>query len=131
MGRDRSKPLRKDWEECKIQIMKEALLAKVQQHSSIKSILLFTGDCTLVEHTTNDAYWDDGGNGQGQNMLGKLLIEIRNDLDEHIPEFYPPQWIAFPDYPPFSMGWRMGAGEDYIMYLSEWRGKQSPEALKE
>lgn len=80
MGRERSRPLRPDWEECKVQVMREALVAKVEQHPVIKSILLSTGDCTLVEHTSNDAYWGDGGDGQGGNMLGKLLMEIRDGL---------------------------------------------------
>ncbi|OMF22040.1 NADAR family protein [Paenibacillus sp. FSL H8-0259] len=131
LGRDRSKPLRFDWEECKVEVMREALMAKVEQHPDIKSILLSTGDCTLVEHTANDAYWGDGGNGQGGNMLGKLLMEIRNGLDEYVPEFLLPQWIVYPEIEPFSIGWRMGYGEDYLMHLWEWREQQSPEALKE
>lgn len=61
--------------------MREALVAKVEQHAVIKSILLSTGDCILVEHTANDAYWGDGGDGQGGNMLGKLLMEIRDGLE--------------------------------------------------
>lgn len=131
LGRDRNKPLRIDWEACKVPIMREALLAKIEQHPRIKSILLSTGDCAIVEHTTNDAYWGDGCDGQGQNMLGKLLMEIRNSLEEYVPAFFLPQWIAYPDIHPFSIGWRMGAGESYLMYLGEWRRKQSPEALKE
>ena len=30
-----------------------------------------------------------------------------------------PPWQVFP-YHPFSMGWRMGAGEDYFMAFREW-----------
>ncbi|UQZ37546.1 DUF1768 domain-containing protein [Paenibacillus sp. PK3_47] len=131
MGRERSRPLRADWEECKIEIMREALIAKVEQHPVIKSVLLSTGDCTIVEHTANDAYWGDGGNGQGGNMLGKLLMEIRNGLEEYVPEFFLPQWIVYPEIEPFSIGWRMGYGEDYLIHLWEWREQQSPEALRE
>jgi len=58
-------------------------------------------------------------------------MEIRAGLDGYEPAFFLPQWIAFPDFPPFSMGWRMGAGEDYLMDLWAWRKKQSPEALQE
>jgi ribA/ribD-fused uncharacterized protein len=130
-GRDRNKPLRQDWEECKVNVMREALLAKVEQHPVIKSILLSTGDCTIVEHTANDAYWGDGGDGQGHNMLGKLLMEVRNGLEEYETEFFLPQWVAYPEIPPFSIGWRMGTGESYLMYYWKWRSKQSPEALKE
>lgn len=131
MGRERSRPLRTDWEDCKDEMMREALIAKVEQHPVIKSILLSTGDCTIVEHTANDAYWGDGGNGQGGNRLGKLLMEIRNGLDEYVPEFFLPQWIVYPEIEPFSIGWRMGYGEDYLIHLWEWREQQSPEALKE
>lgn len=131
MGRERNRPLRPDWEECKVQVMREALIAKIEQHLTLRSILLSTGDCTLVEHTSNDAYWGDGGDGQGGNMLGKLLMEIRNGLEGYSPEFFLPQWIVYPDIHPFSIGWRMGAGEDYLVHLQEWREKQSPEALKE
>ena len=35
------------------------------------------------------------------------------------PPFRPP-WIEFPDYSQFSMGFRMGAGEDYYLQLHEW-----------
>jgi predicted NAD-dependent protein-ADP-ribosyltransferase YbiA (DUF1768 family) len=31
----------------------------------------------LVEHTSNDSYWADGGYGSGQNRLGFLLMKIR------------------------------------------------------
>ena len=34
----------------------------------------------LVEHTTNDAYWGDGGDGSGTNMLGRILMEVRERL---------------------------------------------------
>lgn len=110
MGRERNRPLRPDWEECKVQVMREALIAKIEQHPVIRSILLSTGDCTLVEHTSNDAYWGDGGDGQGGNMLGKLLMEIRDGLAGYNPEFFLPEWMVYPDLPPSSMGWRMGAG---------------------
>src|SRR5437870_3395589 len=42
MGRDRSKPLRKDWETIKNDIMREALRAKFSQHQDLRKILLDT-----------------------------------------------------------------------------------------
>lgn len=80
MGRDRKRPLRKDWEEVKDDIMREALRAKFTQNKDLKKILLETGDAELVEHTANDNYWGDGGDGSGKNMLGKLLMELREEL---------------------------------------------------
>lgn len=82
LGRDRKRPLRKDWEEVKDVIMYEALEAKFTQHENLKKVLLETGDAVIVEHTIKDSYWGDGGNGSGKNMLGKLLMVLRDDLSE-------------------------------------------------
>ena len=80
MGRDRSKPLRADWERVKDEVMRRAVLAKFTQHEELRDILLATGDATLVEHTRNDSYWGDGGDGRGRNMLGRLLAGVRDGL---------------------------------------------------
>ncbi|HPF38829.1 MAG TPA: NADAR family protein [Phycisphaerae bacterium] len=80
MGRDRSRPLRKDWEDVKVAIMREAVQAKFRQHDDIREILCSTGDATIVEHTKNDAYWGDGGDGAGENMLGRILMDVREEL---------------------------------------------------
>jgi N-glycosidase YbiA len=80
MGRDRKRPLRADWEQVKDDIMRTAVRAKFTQHKSLQEILLSTGDAILVEHTVNDSYWGDGGDGSGKNMLGKILVEIREEL---------------------------------------------------
>lgn len=80
LGRNRKFPLRRDWEEVKDDIMREALRAKFTQHKELKKILLETGDAQLVEHTANDRYWGDGGDGSGRNMLGLLLMELREEL---------------------------------------------------
>jgi hypothetical protein len=80
MGRDRKLPLRKDWETVKEGIMKEALLAKIGQYPKIKELLVSTKDAELVEHTENDSYWADGGDGTGKNRLGVLWMMIREEL---------------------------------------------------
>jgi ribA/ribD-fused uncharacterized protein len=80
IGRDRKKPLRPDWEIVKDDIMRKVILAKFNQHKQLKKKLLDTGDAELIEHTTNDKYWADGGDGSGKNMLGKILMEVRDRL---------------------------------------------------
>ena len=80
MGRDRSRPLRSDWEQVKDDIMREVVKAKFTQHESLRKTLLSTEDSILVEHTVNDKYWGDGGDGLGKNMLGKILMEVREEL---------------------------------------------------
>jgi N-glycosidase YbiA len=80
MGRTRKYRLRKDWEQVKDAIMREAVLAKFTQHEDICAILLATGDAIIVEHTRNDDYWGDGGDGHGKNRLGKILMNVREEL---------------------------------------------------
>lgn len=52
----REKPLRKDWESVKDQVMFDAVLAKFTQNPDIARKLLSTGDAYLIEHTKNDSY---------------------------------------------------------------------------
>jgi N-glycosidase YbiA len=80
LGRDRTKPMRRDWEAVKDDVMRRAVRAKFTQHESLRRKLLATADAVLVEHTDRDSYWGDGGDGSGKNMLGRLLMELREAL---------------------------------------------------
>lgn len=80
MGRDRKRPLRKDWEAVKDDIMLRAVRAKFTLHAELAEILLSTADAQLVEHTANDRYWADGGDGTGLNRLGEILMRVRDEL---------------------------------------------------
>ncbi len=84
LGRDRKKPLRKDWEDVKDFIMKEAVYRKFtfKNNEDIKGILLSTGCAELIENTTNDYYWGCGLDGTGKNMLGKILMDVRQLIKE-------------------------------------------------
>jgi len=82
MGRDRKQKLRHDWDSVKDIVMLEALRAKFTQHEDLKEQLLQTGNVRLVEHTENDSYWADGGDGHGKNRLGELLMQLRRELIE-------------------------------------------------
>ncbi len=66
--------------------MLKALTAKFSRdnHPELFEFLLSTGDAMLVEHTPRDKYWADGGDGgtgaRGLNMLGKLLMKVRDEV---------------------------------------------------
>ena len=77
LGNTRQIKLRPDWEEVKENIMMIALRAKFDQYPELKQILLSTAGNSLVEHTENDTYWGDAGDGSGLNILGDLLVELR------------------------------------------------------
>ncbi len=80
MGRERTRPLRPDWEQVKDDIMREAVLAKFRAHEDIRAILLATDNEELVENAPGDYYWGIGKEGTGKNMLGKILVETRAKL---------------------------------------------------
>ncbi|EIZ2183315.1 NADAR family protein [Cronobacter sakazakii] len=80
VGRSRNYPLREDWELIKDDVIRFAVLKKFSQNDEAKNILLSTGGAELIEHTKNDRYWADGGDGTGKNMLGKILMETRSVL---------------------------------------------------
>ncbi|MFS1511579.1 NADAR family protein [Chengkuizengella sp. SCS-71B] len=80
IGRDRSLPLRSDWDLVKDDVMRKAVHAKFSVHEDIKEILISTGDQEIVEKTTKDYYWGCGSDGTGKNMLGKILMEVRDKI---------------------------------------------------
>lgn len=82
MGRDRSRPLRRDWNKVKDDVMRRAVRAKFEAHPELRELLLSTGDAELVEAAPNDFYWGAGADGSGRNMLGRILMEVRAALRE-------------------------------------------------
>jgi ribA/ribD-fused uncharacterized protein len=71
-----------DWDEVKVGIMKDMLRAKAEQHEYVRRKLLETGDRQLVEDSWRDNFWGWGPNKDGQNILGKLWMEIREEIKE-------------------------------------------------
>ena len=61
--------------------MKKGLRAKFTQYDKLKNVLLGTGESELIEDSPNDYQWGCGRNGTGQNLLGKALMDIRNELN--------------------------------------------------
>ena len=76
----RSVKLRPDWEQSKIQIMKEGLTLKFLCHKDLAEKLVATGDVWLIEgNWWGDTCWGVC-KGVGENNLGKLLMKIRGEL---------------------------------------------------
>lgn len=80
LGRDRARPLRRDWERVKDDVMRRAVRAKFTAHPALRDLLLATGEAELIEAAPRDFYWGEGADGSGKNMLGKLLMEVRAEL---------------------------------------------------
>lgn len=82
LGRTRKVKIRKNWDNLKDNVMFDAIKAKFTQHEDLRKLLLETEDKILIEHTENDRYWGDGGDGSGKNKLGKLLMKLRIELKD-------------------------------------------------
>lgn len=71
------------WSRTKFDRMRSVLRAKFTQHDDLRQLLLSTGDARLVESATVDnevnRLWGEV-NGEGRNMLGELLMELRLKL---------------------------------------------------
>jgi len=73
--------LRPDWEEVKYSVMKTGLRTKFL-HPAWNAVLLATGDEVIIEwNNWNDRIWGVSiTDNMGQNLLGKALMEIRDEL---------------------------------------------------
>lgn len=94
IGRDKSLPMRPDWESpvtdpmppaverLKDLFMYQIVMAKFRQNLGIQKMLLDSGDAYLVEdtHGTGDAYWGETSPGVGVNRLGHILMAVRESI---------------------------------------------------
>ena len=72
----RKKEMVNNWDEIKVEIMLIGLRAKFTQNIKLKQTLLATGDYTLHEDSPTDMFWGI----KGKDMLGKLLMQVRDEL---------------------------------------------------
>jgi len=85
------KEIHPDWENIKYNVMKVAVRAKFNQNAKLGVLLVETGNKELVEWTEGtvlaDSVWgnatDKDGN-PGKNLLGKALMEIREELKKQL-----------------------------------------------
>ena len=75
--------IRSDWSKIKFDRMRLVLRAKFTQQDDLRELLVSTGDLRLVESATVDnpvnRLWGEV-KGQGKNMLGQMLMELRTQL---------------------------------------------------
>ena len=72
--------LREDWEEIKMGVMYDVCYAKFAYNPRLKEKLLKTGDKHLEEANHHgDRIWGTV-DGEGENNLGKILMQLRQDL---------------------------------------------------
>ena len=68
-------------ERKRIEVMKYALEQKFAEDTDLAQQLMATGKAQLLEKNTwGDVYWGVNSAGEGENRLGKMLMDIRKDL---------------------------------------------------
>ena len=74
--------LRSDWNDIRLDIMKQILMDKFTRNPELGEKLLATGNAELLEgNYWHDTFWGvDNKTGVGENHLGKLLMEVRENL---------------------------------------------------
>jgi hypothetical protein len=76
--------LRDGWESIKLGIMEDLIRQKFNI-PDLKEKLILTGDAELIEgNDWGDRYWGMC-EGEGQNVLGKILMKIRTEMNPNIP----------------------------------------------
>ena len=73
--------IRPDWEDVKINVMRDIVTAKFEQNEYLMRLLMETKGCQLIEgNTWGDRFWGECPVGNGRNELGKILMAIRDDI---------------------------------------------------
>jgi ribA/ribD-fused uncharacterized protein len=74
--------MRADWSSAKMEVMLAALHEKFLRHSGPQQMLLSTAEdeLELIEASPSDYYWGQGKDATGQNLLGRLLMQVRREL---------------------------------------------------
>ena len=73
--------IRNDWGNVAFLVMIKGVYSKFNQYTHLKKQIMKIPDNTyIIEHTTRDSIWGDGGDGgtgtKGKNKLGKILTCI-------------------------------------------------------
>ena len=72
--------LPEDWDEYKDICMMNALRMKFSSNAELARKLMATGQAILGEDSPTDMYWGR----RGKNVLGNLLMRLRNELSEEL-----------------------------------------------
>jgi ribA/ribD-fused uncharacterized protein len=79
----RSDEMVQKWNTKKTEVMLEGLQLKFHQNETLEYLLLWTGDAILIEDSPTDMFWGGALPGS-QNMLGELLMQVRDEIKENI-----------------------------------------------
>jgi ribA/ribD-fused uncharacterized protein len=82
--KNRSEDVREDWNKVKLDIMRDLLRKKFVENDYFRRKLLSTGNSEIQEgNWWGDKFFGvDLKTGEGQNLLGKMIMDIRKEIKE-------------------------------------------------
>jgi N-glycosidase YbiA len=69
-----------EWDLRKCEIMYRAVWQKFNSYLDIQQILLDTLDAEIIEDSPVDYFWGCGIDQTGQNQLGHILMQVRDEF---------------------------------------------------
>ncbi len=98
IGRSPDLPIDSDWNDRRVDVMRWVLRHKYAANPElIGASLLNSGDRPIVEVSNRDPFWgarQDGDRYYGTNTLGRLWMELRQQIVANAPEVSPEHWTA-------------------------------------
>ena len=79
LGQNLNNVVSEEWLQVRTTYMRNLIDIKAQMNPEFKMELLQTGDRPLIEQTRN-MFWACGENGNGQNVMGCILMQKRDEL---------------------------------------------------
>lgn len=78
--------IRPDWEQVKFDVMEKALRIKFTKNTEYGQKLMQTEGEIVEWNNWGDKIWGKTLDGKGENRLGKILMKIRDELNDKISE---------------------------------------------
>jgi len=82
IARKNKRKMRRDWKTVRQTMMTRAVYIKCRTHPEVAAALLATKDLDIFENSQYDYYWGCGRDQRGENVYGKILMNVREKLRE-------------------------------------------------
>jgi ribA/ribD-fused uncharacterized protein len=82
LGQEHKAQRRSDWSNTKVQVMEDIFRAKLAQHVYVKEKLLASGSREIIKNVPDDSFWGWGADHAGENRMGKLWMQLRDELQK-------------------------------------------------
>ena len=87
IGRDRKNIRIPHFHKKKIDVMHDGVYLKFSQNKDIRSKLIETRNQEIQEMSVKESFWGVGPNLDGENHIGKILMQVRDEVKKDLLDF--------------------------------------------